>query len=122
MQLVDVEVGGVDDQVGVGAQVGQQLRARGGCPSSRRPLALQRVRPAGRLLAADEHVVGGVEEQQRRTPADLVLGQVGLAATSKNDPDRTSTTTAIGWVGAAALVDQATTMVAAATGGRLSTT
>ena len=40
--------------------------------------ALQRVRAAGGLLAAYEHVVGGLEEQQRRVPAGGALGEVGL--------------------------------------------
>ena len=49
-------------------------------PSSSRPLALQRVRAAGRLLPADEDLVGRLEEDQGRVPAGGALGEVGLRA------------------------------------------
>ena len=57
--------------------------------------ALQRVRAAGGLLAAHQHVVGGLEEQQRRVRAVRAAGRGWPRRSSKNAPDRTSTTTAI---------------------------
>ena len=104
-ELVDVEVGGVDDEVGVGAQVGQR-RALATEPVDQPAAGLERVGPAGRLLAADQHLVGGVEEQQRRVAAHGVLREVGLQRVEErpgpdvdHDRDRLA--------GAAALVDQA---------------
>ena len=64
-ELVDVEAGGVDDQVGLAAQVGEQL-ALAHDAVEQPALALQRVRAADRLEPADQHLVGGVQEHQRR--------------------------------------------------------
>ena len=120
-ELVDVEVGGVDHQVGVGAQVGQQARARGG-PVEQPAVALQRVRPADRLLAAHEHVVGGVEEQDQRDrrrawPRCVEGGRELLeerpGADVDHDRDR---------LGGATLSSTWARPRAAACGGRLSTT
>ena len=72
--------------------------SRSRCEAVEQPAAaLQRVRAAGGLLAADQDVVGGLEEEQRRTPAGRALAPGWPAATRRTSPDRTSTTTAIGW-------------------------
>ena len=67
-ELVDVEVAGVDDQVGVAAQPFEHL-ALALQAVDQPAAALERVRAPRGVLAADEHVVGGLEEEQRRTPA-----------------------------------------------------
>ena len=67
-QLVDVEVGRVDQDVGVAAQVANHL-ALAGDPVEKPHAALQRMRPAGRLLPPHEYVVGCLEEQQPRLHA-----------------------------------------------------
>ena len=76
-QLVHVEVGGVDHQVGVAAEVGQHL-ALALQPVEEPARALEGVRPPGRLLAADQDVVAGVEEQQRGVASGRALGEVGV--------------------------------------------
>ena len=77
LELVHVEVGGVEQDVGVAADVGHHLALA--LEAVEQPAAaLERVRPAGGLLAADEHVVGGLEEEQRRRPAGHLLVAVGL--------------------------------------------
>jgi hypothetical protein len=74
---VDVDVGGVDHEVGVRAEVGEDgTLAPEALDEAAAPL--QRVRSASGLLAAYQHVVGRVQEQQRRTPAQGVVGEVGL--------------------------------------------
>ena len=83
--------------------------------------ALQRVRPPGGLLAADEHVVVGLEEEQRGAAAGDALGEVASRSDSKNEPDRTSTTTAIGCSGPR-LSSTSRTTSRSRLGGRLSTT
>jgi len=73
-ELVHVEVAGVDHQVGDRAQVGQ--RDALALEAVEQPaLALQRVRSAGRLLPADEHLVAGVEEDERRLPTRALVGE-----------------------------------------------
>ena len=54
-------------------------------PSSSRPDALQRVRPAGGLLAADQDVVVGLEVEQRRAAGRELGGQL-LAQRLEEDP------------------------------------
>ena len=67
---MDVEPRGVDDDLGVGAQVAEELPL--GLDAVEQPaLALQRVRPADALEAADQGLVGGVEEDQVGAPAGL---------------------------------------------------
>ena len=83
--------------------------------------ALQRVRPARGLLAADQHVVGGLEEQQRGPPAGGALGEVGLERGEERPATRTSTTTAIGW-SVPRLSSTSRTTSRSSVGGRLSTT
>ena len=83
-ELVDVEVGGVDDQVGVAAEVGQHL-ALAPEPVEQPAAGLERVGPARRLLAADQHLVGGVEEQQRRVRGRSRPGR-GWPAGSRRTP------------------------------------
>ena len=60
-QLVHVEAGGVDHQVGVAAQLAQQV-ALGGDAVDDPAVALERVRAAHRLEAAHQGVVGGLQE------------------------------------------------------------
>jgi len=88
---VDVEVGGVDRQVGLAAQVGEDLPLP--LESVEQPATgLQRVRPPGRLLAPDQNVVGRLQEDQRRVAiADLALGQVGTTAIGCLRPRLSST-------------------------------
>ena len=76
-ELVHVEGGGVDDEVGVAAQVGQHAALALEAVEQPSP-ALQRVRTTGRLLPADQHVVGGVEEDQRGGAARGALGDRGV--------------------------------------------
>ena len=69
-QLVDVEPAGVEHEVGVAAQLAQQ-RALAGDAVDEPVVALQRVRPADRLEAAHQRVVGRLEEQHPRAHAAL---------------------------------------------------
>ena len=74
-ELVDVDAGGVDHHLGLGAQVAQQ-GALGEDPVEQPALRLERVRPAHALEATDEGLVGGVEEDEVRTPAAVAkLGE-----------------------------------------------
>ena len=61
-QLVHVEVGGVDDDVGAALQLLEQRPLRGDALGDA-VVGRERVLAAGRLVAAHEHVVGRVEEQ-----------------------------------------------------------
>ena len=104
-ELVDVEVGGVDDQVGVAAQVGQRgalaaepVDAAGRCPGAgagRRAASWRRTSTSS-VASRNSSVV---------SPAHGVLGEVGLQRVEEragpdvdHDRDRLA--------GAAALVDQ----------------
>ncbi|SCF99680.1 hypothetical protein GA0115255_115112 [Streptomyces sp. Ncost-T6T-2b] len=72
-QLVHVEAGGVDDQVGVAAQLAQQV-ALGRDAVDDAPVALEGVRAADGLEAAHEGVVGGLQEDD--PPGDVLGLQV----------------------------------------------
>ena len=92
-------------------------RSRGDAVEQPAP-ALERVRPADGLLAADQHVVGGLEEQQRRCAAPVAPSSARFAAScSKKTPERTSTTTAIGCVDALLSSTSRTTRAAASAAG-----
>ena len=69
-QLVHVEAGGVDDDVGGRAQVEQQL-ALALDAVEQPPVALEGVRPAHALEATHESLVGGVEEDEAGSLASL---------------------------------------------------
>ena len=72
-----VEVGGVDDDVGAALEVLEQ-RALGGDALGHAFVAGERVLAAALLVAAHEHVVGGVEEQHPGARAHLAqLGERG---------------------------------------------
>lgn len=73
-QLVHVQAGGVDDQVGVAAQLAQQFPL-GGDAVGDAAVALEGVRAADRLEAAHQGVVGGLQEDD--APGDVLGGQVG---------------------------------------------
>ena len=69
-QLVDVEAGGVDDDLRLGPQVAQRLAL--GLDAVEQPaVALERVRAADALEPAHERLVGGVEEDEVRVPAGV---------------------------------------------------
>ena len=94
-ELVDVEVGGVDDDVGALADAPPGASRSSADAVEDRAVALQRVRAAHRLEPAHEHVVGGVEEHRRarwrrsRSACDDASG----SSANRSRP-RTSTTTA----------------------------
>ena len=104
-ELVDVEVGGVDDQVGVAAQVAEHLAARAGRPSSSRPLPCS---GCGRRAASCRRTSTSSVASRKSSvvvPAGGALGEVGLqrleeraGADVDHDRDRL--------LDAAALVDQ----------------
>jgi hypothetical protein len=72
-ELVHVQAGGVDDDLGLGPQVTQHLAL--GLDAVEQPaVALQRVRAPHALEAAHQRLVGGVEEDQVRVPARLAQG------------------------------------------------
>lgn len=73
-----VEAGGVDHQVGVAAQLAQQVTL-GGDAVGDPAVPLERVRSADRFEAAHQRVVGRLEEDD--PPGDLLGGRVreGLA-------------------------------------------
>ena len=73
-QLVHVQAGGVDHQVGVAAQLAQQV-ALGGDAVDDAAVALERVRAAHRLEAAHQGVVRGLQEDD--APGDVLGLQVG---------------------------------------------
>lgn len=77
-QLVDVEAGGVDDQVGVATQLAQEF-ALGVDAVDDAPVALEGVRAAHRLEAAHQGVVGGLQEDD--APGDVLGRQVGEGVT-----------------------------------------
>ena len=91
-ELVDVEPGGVDDHLRVGAQVLQQVALAH--DSVEEPaLPLQRVRAAHALEPAHQRLVGGVEEHQVGLPAALPqlgqrVAQVGEEAAGADIHDR----------------------------------
>ena len=105
-ELVDVEVGGVDDEVGVAAEARPSPRAR--APARR---AAGR-RPAAGAGAGRPPGGGPGRRRWPRGRAGWSAGRstccwrVASRRASKNEPERTSTTTAIGCVGPAAVVDQ----------------
>ena len=69
-QLMDVEVGGVDDQVRSRPQTREQIPFQ---PNGRRQrLAALRVGTPGLLIAADEHLIVGVQENHRRVHPGLL--------------------------------------------------
>ena len=75
LELVHVERGGVDDQVGVAAQAGHHDPLL--LDALEQPAAaLERVRSPRGLLAAHEDVVGGLEEEQGRAPGRELRGQL----------------------------------------------
>src|SRR5438874_3397252 len=92
-QLVDVELGGVDDHVGLGLDRLEELPlALDALPY---PLALgEGVTPAGVLVTADEHLVRRLEEQNANVGAGLAelvergceLLEVGAGANRQRDP------------------------------------
>ena len=84
-QLVHVEVGGVDDDVGLGAQVAEHdpLAAHA---VEQPAVALQRVRPARGLEAADQRGVVGLEEEQAWCCGRSCRGPAPPAGRAKNDP------------------------------------
>ena len=73
---MDVQVRGVDHQVGGGAQSGQQAALAAG-RVQQPALTLKRQRPAHRLLASDDRVVVRVQEQDQRDHAALAEGVEG---------------------------------------------
>jgi hypothetical protein len=74
-ELVDVEVGGVDHEVGVAPQPGEHLALA--LQAVEQPaVALERARAPGCLLAADEHLVARLEEDQRRVAAGRAVREV----------------------------------------------
>jgi hypothetical protein len=76
-QLVDVQVAGVDDQVGVGPQLQEQLALAG--DGVDHALAGDRVAAPGRLVPAHEDLVGCLQEQDSDLDA-LASEGVQLAA------------------------------------------
>ena len=77
-QLVHVELGGVDDQIGQAAQLVEQLAFVGDAVGHARARG-ERVATTRGLVAAHEHVVGGVEEQHLGAGAHLAqLAERGL--------------------------------------------
>lgn len=73
-QFVHVQAGGVDDQVGVAAQLAQEF-ALGRDAVDDAAVALEGVRAAHRLEAAHQGLVGGLQEHD--APGDLAGLQVG---------------------------------------------
>ena len=101
------------------------LRRSASTPARAEPVeqparALQGVGPPRCLLASDEHVVGGVEEQQGGVAARGALGQVGVEGLEER-PGPYVDDDADLLLGAARLVDEPHD-VAQQAGGRLSTT
>jgi hypothetical protein len=93
-QVVHGQVAGVDHEVGHRVEVVQELPL-GGDPVDEPAAALQRVGPADALEAADQHRVGGLQEQHPRTVPTLVqvadhaaqVGGEGPAAHVDDDRD-----------------------------------
>src|SRR6478752_8665009 len=77
LQLVDVEVGGVEQHVGIATDVGHRA-ALALQTVEQASATLEGVRPAGSLLATHQHLLGRLEEEQRRGAAGHLLVAVGL--------------------------------------------
>ena len=90
-ELVDVEVGGVDDDVARLAHLGEACALDADAVEDR-AVALQRMRPAHRLEPAHEHVVGGIEEHHAHVHAGAErlddLGQFGEEVAAADVDDR----------------------------------
>ena len=107
-QLVHVQAGGVDDEVGLAAQLAQPLPL-GGDAVHQAAGALQRVRAPDALEPPDQHLVGGLQEQHpHRHAAGAQASAMAERRSWLKARLRTSVTTAIrvdGAGGAPAEVD-----------------